>query len=380
MSEQENQARPSEKAAKKRKKPNWLWWAVVVAPTVITGVYFGLMASDQYVSESSFVVRSANNQNGGSGLGALLNNVGISRAQDDTYTVQEYMRSRTALEELSKALPVRKFYEEKGDVFSRFNGFGVSWLDSNEAFFQYYRDKNSINYDAVSGISSLRVQAFDAAEAQKINQALLTKGEELINRLNDRARNDTVAFAEQTVAEAQERVKATAADLTAYRVRNGVLDLKEQSGLQMNLLSKLQDELIGIQTQLDQVKAVTPDNPQISGLKSREQSLLREIARQKQLMTGGGKSIANKAAEYQHLILENDLAEKQLIAAIGSLESAKAEADRQQLYLEVVSKPSLPDMAQLPKRLYNILAAFVISLMVYGILRLLLASVREHRN
>lgn len=74
------------------------------------------------------------------------------------------------------------------------------------------------------------------------------------------------------------------------------------------------------------------------------------------------------------------MAEKQLTIAISSLETAKSEADRQQLYLEVVSHPSKPDMPQLPNRLYNIVATFIIGLMVYGILSLLSASVREHKN
>ena len=136
-----------------------------------------------------------------------------------------------------------------------------------------------------------------------------------------------------------------------------------------------------MQTQLEQVRAVTPDNPQIVGLQTREKSLLKEIARQSQMMTGAtGKSIANKAAQYQRLMLDNELAEKQLAIAISSLESAKAEADRQQLYLEVVSHANHPDMPQLPNRWYNIVATFIISMMMYGILSLLIASVREHRN
>ena len=78
--------------------------------------------------------------------------------------------------------------------------------------------------------------------------------------------------------------------------------------------------------------------------------------------------------------MENELAEKQLAAAITSLEGAKAEADRQQLYLEIVSQPSRPDMAQKPTRIYNIVATFIIGLIVYGIASLLTASIREHKN
>ena len=368
-----------------KSKKSWLskisplMWVTVIVPTLVSVVYFGVMASDRYTSQSSFVVRSPKSQSSLSGLGAILQGTGFTRAQDDIYTVQEYMRSRSSLEELRQSLPVREFYEAKGDVFSRFNGFG--FRGEEEAFYQYYRDQLNITFDAVSGISTLNVTAFDAAESQKINSALLKQGEALINQLNDRARSDTVRYAEEVVKVAEERVKEASQNLTDYRIENGVFDLKTQSEVQMGLVSKLQDELIVIQTQLDQVRAVTPENPQIPGLMAREKSLRKEISQQLRAISGSGKqSLSNQAADYQRVFLENQLAEQQLAAAITSLESAKAEADRQQLYLEVISSPNLPDLAHEPKRLYNIVATLIIGLMIFGIVSLLTASVREHKN
>ncbi len=368
-----------------KSKKSWLskisplMWVTVIVPTLVSVVYFGVMASDRYTSQSSFVVRSPKSQSSLSGLGAILQGTGFTRAQDDIYTVQEYMRSRSSLEELRRSLPVREFYEAKGDVFSRFNGFG--FRGEEEAFYQYYRDQLNITFDAVSGISTLNVTAFDAAESQKINSALLKQGEALINQLNDRARSDTVRYAEEVVKVAEERVKEASQNLTDYRIENGVFDLKTQSEVQMGLVSKLQDELIVIQTQLDQVRAVTPENPQIPGLMAREKSLRKEISQQLRAISGSGKqSLSNQAADYQRVFLENQLAEQQLAAAITSLESAKAEADRQQLYLEVISSPNLPDLAHEPKRLYNIVATLIIGLMIFGIVSLLTASVREHKN
>lgn len=387
MSEQvpvvtESAAQQPQKAVKKKgrlKKISPLLWVTVIVPTLISLVYFGALASDRYTSQSSFVVRSPKSQSSLNGLGAILQGTGFSRAQDDIYTVQEYMRSRSALEKLRQGLPVREFYETKGDIFSRFNGFGLR--GEEEAFYQYYKDKVNINFDSVSGISTLNVTAFDAAESQKINAALLKQGEALINQLNDRARSDTVRYAEEVVRAAEERVQQTSQNLTDYRINNGVFDLKSQSEVQMGLVSKLQDELIVIQTQLDQVRAVTPENPQIPGLKAREQSLRKEIAQQLRGISGSGKgSLSNQAADYQRISLENQLAEQQLAAAMTSLESAKAEADRQQLYLEVISQPNRPDLAHEPNRLYNIVATFIIGLIVYGIASLLAASVREHKN
>lgn len=368
------------KPSKKRfPKISGLFWVTVIIPTLLSTVYFGCVASDRFISQSSFVVRSPSSQSSLSGLGAILQGTGFSRAQDDIYTVQEYMGSRSALDELRKSLPVREFYEKKGDIFSRFNGLGL-WGEE-EAFYQYYRNKLNIQFDAVSGISTLSVTSFDANESRKINAALLRQGEVLINQLNDRARTDTVRYAQEMVKHAEDRVKETSQNLTDYRIKNGVFDLKAQSEVQMGLVSKLQDELIVIQTQLDQVRAVTPENPQIPGLEAREKSLRKEISQQLKAISGGGdSSLSNQASDYQRVYLENQLAEQQLAAAMTSLESAKAEAERKQLYLEVISQPNHPDMAQEPKRLYNIVATLIIGLMLYGIVSLLTASVREHKN
>ena len=361
------------------KKISPLFLATVAVPTICSVIYFGLIASEQFISQSSFVVRSPKNQASLSGLGAILQNSGFSRSQDDIYTVQEYMQSRSSLDALMKKMPVRQFYETKGDIFSRYNAFGLT--GENEAFYQYYREKIGIHFDSVSGLSNLNVTSFDAEESKKINEALLKQGEALINQLNERARKDTIRYAEEVVASAEKQVKEASSQLTKFRIKNGIFDLKAQSDVQLGLVSKLQDELIVIQTQLDQVKAITPENPQISGLTAREKSLRQEIARQLRAISGGGDhSLSSQASEYQRIYLENELAEKQLAAAITSLENAKAEADRQQLYLEVISQPSKPDLAQKPTRLYNIVATFIIGLIIYGIASLLSASIREHKN
>lgn len=363
---------------RKLKRLNPLLWLSVIFPTLFVSLYFSLFASDIYISESSFVVRSPRNQSVLSGVGALLQNTGISRAQDDTYTVQEYMRSRTALEQLQKSLEIRTFYETKGDFLTRFNAFKLN--GSNEAFYQYFEKRLSVDFDSVSGIATLRVRAFDAEEGQKINIELLKQGENLINRLNERARKDTVDYAQQALKEAEKNVNETAAALSQYRIKHRIFDLPAQSNVQLTLISNLKSQLIRVETQLSQLQSITPDNPQVNALKMRQKSLKAEIELQTKTLAGDSNSIATQSADYQRLILANELAQKQLTAAMTSLQNTKAEADRQQLYLEVINQPSKPDWALEPYRLYNILATFFIGLMLYGVISLLISSIREHKN
>lgn len=369
-----------------RKVPLWekltarrpLRWLTVIIPTLFSLFYFGIWASDVYISQSSFVVRSPKNQASLSGIGAILQSSGFARAQDDTYTVQEFIRSRTALSQLEQSLPIKQFYQEKGDFFSRFDPLGL--YPEQEAFYRYFQKRLSINFDVVSGIATLNIRAFDPEEAQQINTHLLKQGEYFINQLNERAKKDTIFFAQQAVENAEKRVNETALALSQYRIENGVFDLQSQSEVQMKLISSMQSELINLQTQLDQVRSVAPNNPQVKTLIAREKSIKAEMQRQIEQVLGGGNSIASQTAEYQRLILDNTLAQQQLAAAITSLQNTKAESERQQLYLEVISNPSKPDLALEPYRLYNILATLFIGLILYGLILLIVASIREHKN
>lgn len=355
-----------------------LFGITVVIPTLLSTIYFSFIASDIYTSESSFVVRSAKNQSSLSGFGALLQGMGFARSQDDTYTVQAFMSSRQAVTQLEQSLPIREYYEDNGDICSRFNLLGIN--DSKEAFFHYFMKKQVISLNQQSGIATLAVRAFSPSHAQQINQAQLAQAETLINQLNERARKDTIRFAEKTVTEAEKRVHEATNALTEYKMNNDIIDLESQSVTQMSRISQLQNELIATQGQLNQIQSISPNNPQVNTLKARERNLRKEINAQMQLVLGGENSLTGQAADYQRLMLENTLAQQQLTTALTTLENARQESERQQLYLEVINPPSHPDLALLPKRLYNIVSVFIIGLMLYGILSLLIASIREHKN
>ena len=55
---------------------NRLFLFTVALPTALAVLYFGVVASDVYISESRFVVRSPDRQ-AATGLGALLKGVGF---------------------------------------------------------------------------------------------------------------------------------------------------------------------------------------------------------------------------------------------------------------------------------------------------------------
>lgn len=351
----------------------------VIIPTILATLYFGLIASDVYISESRFVVRSPEKEAQASFVGALLQNTGFSRSQDDTYAVNDYVLSRDALSVLNKGEFFQKAYSTKeADFISRFPAFDFD--RSFEGLFRYYKKQVDITLDSTSSITTLTVNAFKANEARRINELLLEQGEQLVNRMNDRARRDLIQVAADEVARAEARVKAAAVAVSSYRSDQSIFDPDRQSALQLQQASGIQESLVTSRTQLAQLQAISPQNPQVPVLKNRIATLEAELAKTSGSVVGRKGSFAGKAPAYERLMLEREFAEKQLASAMTSLETARSQARRQQLYLERITQPSLPDKALEPRRIRGVITVFLFGLIMWGIVALLISAVREHRD
>ena len=131
-----------------------LFGVTVVLPTLAALLYFGFIASDVYVSESQFVVRSPDKPTT-SGLGVILKTAGFSNAGDEIYSAQSFVLSRDALRAINKSDAFKQAYSRPSiSIFDRFNATG--FFGSFEDLFQYYRKKIGIEHDTVSSISTLR--------------------------------------------------------------------------------------------------------------------------------------------------------------------------------------------------------------------------------
>jgi capsular polysaccharide transport system permease protein len=359
---------------------NRLFIATVFVPTLVAVVYYGLIASDVYISESRFVVRSPQRQQSNSVLGSILSGSGFARSQDDAYSIHDFVMSRDALRELDTKLQVSKAYSgNEVDFVSRFSGMFNG--NSFEELHKYYGKQVSVNTDSASNITALTVRAFTAEQAFAVNELLLTMSERLVNQINERGRQDLVKYAQAEVSEAEKKAKDASIALASYRSQRSVFDPDRQSAIQLQQVSKLQDELIASKMQLIQVRSLSPDNPQIPVLQKRVTGLQQEMDTEMAKVAGiGGNSLTNKAADFERLNLERAFADRQLASAMTSLENAKNEARRKALYLERIVQPNRPDIAVEPRRLRAILTVLMMGLIAWGILNILLAGVREHKD
>ncbi len=355
-----------------------LFWITVVIPTTIAILYFGLFASDVYISESRFVVRSPDKP-ATTGLGVLLKSTGFTNGGDEIFAAQDYVASRDALTALNRGGSFEKAYAA-GDisVFDRFNSLGSG--DTFEDLYEYYQKKVKVDHDTTSSITTLSVRAYTPQDAQRFNAQLLEMAEATVNTLNNRGRQDLIRFAQAEVDEAKEKARVAALALSAYRNREGVVDPEKQAAVQLQMISKIQDELIATKTQLHELRKFAPQNPQIEVLDTRVLVLSGQIDEQLGKVAGDRKSLSSTAAQYQRLALESQFEDKNLASALTALQEARNEAQRKQAYVERIVQPNLPDYPLEPRRIRSIALCLILSLIIYGISSMMISGVREHNE
>jgi len=359
------------------KNVNRLFAVFVIIPVFLAIIYFSLFASDVYISESKFVVRSPEKPSTG-GLGLMLASTGaFSAASEESYAATAFVESRDALRAINTHGEFEKAFERPHIWFAeRFNPIGHR--GHFEDLFKYYSGHVKLESDATTSISTLTVRAFTPGDARRINEQLLRMTEDTVNHMNQRGRRDMIRFAQIEVNDAKDQARMSSRALAAYRNREGVVDPELEATSKLEMISKLQDEVITTRAQLAQLREFTPRNPQIPVLMNRSRTLDDEIRQQMGTLAGGNKSLAASSVEFQRLFLENEFADKQLTATLASFQEARNDARRQQVYVQRIAEPNLPDAPLEPRRMRGILATLVLGLVAWGIASMLVAGIKEH--
>lgn len=374
--EEPRASRPAKRSWRRRVPLGFL--VVVVAPTVLGAIYYGLIASPRYTSESHFVVRSASASQP-TGLGLALQGVGLSAGTSDAFAVHEYMTSRDSLKTLQSRFNLKAMLAPPGaDWFSRAPRPWES--NGDETLYKGFQRFLTVGYDATSGISTLRVEAFSAKDAERINAAMLDSGEALINRLNERSAANAVRDARLSYEQASREVATSQQALTSLRNSAQFIDPRTAVAETAEVVGGLLVTIAQLRAERAQVAAEAPSSPQLPSLDNRIAAYERQVAEARAKATGSASSLAPKVGAFEDLMMRREIADKVMAQATAALLTAEQDARRQKLYLERIVSPSLPDKPTEPKRWIAMLTIFASSLLVYAVGWLIWAGVREHRQ
>lgn len=377
-------ARPRRSLFARLRPTSPIGWFVllVLLPTAIVAGYYMTYAADMYEAEARILVRGRPGASGGA-AGGLASILGASAGSlrpgsEEAQAVASFVDSLDAVAGLSRRFNLAEIWRRpEADRIARL------WYAEPEAerLLRYYRRRVAATYELETGIITLKVLAFRPEDARAMAEALLVLSEELVNRFSARTSEDTLRVGREEVQIAERRVLTARAALTAFREREQTLDPTASVGSAVQTIGRLEGALSQTRAELQEKQAfMRRDNPQIQVLNNRIAALQAQIATERQRRTSGDETLTQQLSGYERLQLEREFAERVFASAIGSMEAARADAHRQQVFLMRVVEPNMPERATFPKAMFNTLTLLVALTVLFAIGWLVLAGAREHAS
>ena len=342
-------------------------------------LYWGLVASDRYVSEAHVVIQHTDLSSGQTlDFGALLSgNLGGGRA--DQMLLRDYLLSVDMLQKLDAQLKLRAHYSDPNrDFLSRMWGADREL----ELFYQHYLSRVSIEYDEQAGVLVIKAQAYDPSTAHAITTALVREGEHYMNELAHRLAQDQVGFLENQVTQrAQEAAKARQAVL-AFQNEKGLVSPQGTVESLASVVNKLEEQLIDLNARRSVLLGyLSPTASSVVEINLQVEAIEKQIAKERaRLASPKGKTLNLALEEYQRLQMTADFAQDVYKTALTALETGRVEATRTLKKVSIIQAPSVPQYPLQPRRIYNIVVFVLATLLAAGVIHLMAAIIRDHKD
>jgi capsular polysaccharide transport system permease protein len=325
--------------------------AIVLLPAAVAGLYYGLIASDQYATETRFSLRSG--EPGISDmLGGLTGGGGSQQAQDSAIIV-DYARSRSMIESLEQQIDLRQiFSRDRLDYFSRFKKDKPI-----ESLVRYWRKRVDVHYDKMSGIIALEVRAFTPEDSLLLTEKIVDQCEKLVNDLSQRSRRDALQQATLEFQRAEAQLKTATADMRETQNSQGMLDVVVEAQAVNKIITQLRMELARAEQQIaGQGDTVSADAPQVRVLNARVQTLQDQISKFSSQIADkkhGGESLADSKRALDLKQTDLGIAMQRYVMASVAFENARLDLETQRSYLAPFVNPMLATRATYPKRWWD---------------------------
>ncbi|PYF11814.1 capsular polysaccharide transport system permease protein [Rhodobacter viridis] len=355
----------------------------VVAPVSLGVLYLYLIAADEYASKVGFTVHSEDMGSAGDLLGGL--SMLTHSSSSDSEVIYAFVQSRTLVERINRKIDLAK-------VFSRPAFDPVFSYDTDgtiEDLVDYWQSMVKVSYASNSGLIEVETRAFTREDALAISKEIVAESTAVINEMSAIAREDATRYAKEELGIAIERLKKAREERTRFRSKTRIIDPAADVQGQMGLLTSLEQQLAQAYIDLNlTLETSSGDDPRISQSRRRI-DVIQTLIEQEKSKFGMGTAESPEVesdedyptlmAEYERLSVDVEYANSAYVAAMASLDSANAQAQRQSRYLATYTTPSLAEASTYPERGVITLMMSVFLTLIWSICVLVYYSLRDRR-
>ncbi|TRX57411.1 lipopolysaccharide biosynthesis protein [Thalassomonas sp. M1454] len=350
----------------------------VALPWLVFAFYQIMWASERFESQSQVVVKQPDDMATLDAGMAMLSGLGVATSDADTELVSAYIYSNDMISYLDNELGLREHYSSfSNDFFSRLH----LW-STREDFYDYYQNHILVELDEMSSVLTIKAQAFTADYAEKLNQKLIERAEWFINNVGHQMAKEQLAFVKGEHDLVALKLDKAKNKLLEFQSKNNLLDPEAEGVAYQEIAYTLEANLSAKKAELYAMEAVMSDtSPQIRSLKRVIEALEQQIIDENRRLSGSETNeqltVGEKMAQFADYKIDLELALQAYASSLVSLEKSRVEAYRKLQYLVVIEKSTLPEDNTYPEVIYNLSLFAVILLMLFAIIRIVKATIRE---
>ena len=361
---------------------------ILTIPFLIFAFYQFIWATERFESQLQIIVKEPDNMATLDPTMALMSGFGVSPTNEDVELVKAFIFSNDMLEYLKTNLNIVVHYKNDNvDYFSR-----LSEDASREDQLAFYTKTLTVDIDANSGVVSVFVQAFNPKMANDIAASIVHRAEWFINEIGHNLAKAQLVFIQQEHQVTEQRLQRAKNRLLQFQREYNLLDPQAEGMAFQQITYALEGQIAAKEAQLRTARNSMSENaPLVMNIDAELNSLIKQLDMQRQRLTQNPGAELNNAgiepefavgdilAKFTDYKIDMEFALQAYSSSKISMEKSRIEAYRQIKYLVVVESPTIPEEAKYPESIYNITLFLVVQLMLFGIVKIILATVNELR-
>lgn len=355
---------------------HWLL-AMLITGNLLALLYWGLLASDRYLADTRVVIQRTESRP--AAAEGLLSLVSSGTENRDLLLLRERLLSIDMMRLLDEKLGLRRHYSDsRRDPLSRH----LSATSPDEQFYRHYRRRIDVVFDDYAHVLVIKAQAYTPEMAQAIAQALADAGERYMNQLDNKLAAEQSAFIEQQVAAIGARMQTARETLLAFQNANGLASPTATADGIAQSIARFESERSALDASRQTMSLyLTPGAPDMVKITSQIAALQRQIDIERARLASDKGQRLNRLVERQERLQADAAFTADLYkTALVALERSRIESIRKIKSVSIVQSANLPQSSTHPRRLYNLLVFALVSIVIAGVVHLLGAIVREHRD
>lgn len=347
-------------------------------PAILALVYLFFLAQPAYQAEVKLIVRE-NKEASSSiipGLAASLLGTGFRTSVEDAYILMAYLHGSEFIELADRRLGLKAHYQSP--AFDPL--YSLESAPLAEEFYEYFRKRIVIKIAPESSIVSIQTKAFSPEMAEALAKLVIEESERAINTLNLRMVDAKTALAKKELEESQGNLIAKRKEMLRFQTEHAMVNPASEVTSHLSNVAGLDAKLVEKRTELRaKEQYLRPEAFEVRTL----QQQISALDSQRQQETGnlvgaGDKSVAATLQGYEDLRMQAEFALQAYTSAFALAESAKLEAGKQEKFLLLIAPPRPPEEPVFPNPLKGVLTVFVCSVVLFGIGRLVISTIRDH--